>query len=88
MSLSGGLEDFIFAIENNSRIFTGPRSRSRSRSLEEIATHDTEILLNTFVFYGSFLIIVFVVFCGVRQLFPRPFTVRKWSTKEGLKVRL
>lgn len=49
--------------------------------------HEGRVLLDTIVLYGSLLLIVWLFFCWVRLQFPRPYTLRKWSIKAGLKVR-
>jgi hypothetical protein len=50
--------------------------------------HESSVLLGTFILYGSWLLVVWLLFCWVRLKFPRPFTIRQWSTKPSLKVGL
>jgi hypothetical protein len=56
------------------------------RLLEEdaIPPNDSEVLRNTFMIYGSIMIVIFFLFCYVRQRFPRPYSLRAWV--EDLKV--
>jgi hypothetical protein len=49
-----------------------------------IPPNDSEVLRNTFMVYGSILICIFLLFCFVRQKFPRPYKIRSWV--EDLKV--
>jgi hypothetical protein len=51
---------------------------------EAIPPNDSEVLRNTFMVYGSILICIFLLFCFVRQKFPRPYKLRSWV--EDLKV--
>lgn len=43
-----------------------------------VFTTDSDVLRNTFLVYGSMLLIIGLVFCTLRQIFPRPFTIRQW----------
>jgi hypothetical protein len=56
------------------------------RLLEDdaIPPNDSEVLRNTFMVYGSALICIFLLFCFVRQKFPKPYKLRSWV--EDLKV--
>lgn len=56
-------------------------------SSDEPVLHDSSILRDMTVVYGSILLIAFFLFCYVRRAFPRPYTVRKWTDKDDLKVR-
>ena len=58
------------------------------RSLEEnaIPPNDSEVLRNTFMVYGSILLCIFLLFCFVRQNYPRPYKLRSWV--EDLKVNI
>jgi hypothetical protein len=51
---------------------------------DAIPPNDSEVLRNTFMVYGSTLICIFLLFCFVRQKFPRPYKLRSWV--EDLKV--
>jgi hypothetical protein len=51
---------------------------------DAIPPNDSEVLRNTFMVYGSLLICIFLLFCFVRQKFPRPYKLRSWV--EDLKV--
>lgn len=48
---------------------------------------DGDVLRNTFMVYGPLLLITCLFFCWIRKRFPRPFTVRSWTSKPRLKVR-
>lgn len=70
----------------DSHSFFPPSSQSH-RLLEDadaIPPNDSEVLKNTFMVYGSALGFIFLLFCYVRQRFPRPYTLRSWV--EDLKV--
>lgn len=54
----------------------------------EIQYDDTSILRDTAILYGSIFAVVWLLFCFVRLKYPRPYTVRKWTEKEELKVRI
>lgn len=57
-----------------------------STSDEEIQYDDKSILRDTAILYGSIFAVVWILFCWVRLKYPRPYTVRKWTEKEELKV--
>lgn len=42
---------------------------------------DSEVLKNTFMIYGTILVVSFLLFCFVRQRFPRPYSIRNWVQK-------
>jgi hypothetical protein len=47
---------------------------------------DASILRDMATIYGSLLVAAFFLFCVVRIAFPRPYTVRRWTDNEDLKV--
>jgi hypothetical protein len=49
-----------------------------------IPPNDSAVLRNTFMIYGSILVVVFLLFCYARKRFPRPYALRAWV--EDLKV--
>lgn len=48
--------------------------------------NQTSVLLKTSIVYGALLVLGWILFCWVRQRFPRPYTIRQWSTRQDLKV--
>ena len=42
---------------------------------------DSDILKDTFMIYGTILVVCFLLFCFVRQKFPRPYSIRNWVEK-------
>lgn len=65
---------------------TANTTSNNSSNPKDTDLHDSDILLDTFVLYGSILVITWLLFCWARLQFPRPFTVRNWTTNEDLKV--
>jgi hypothetical protein len=53
---------------------------------DEAEPTDGEVLRLTFTIYGSIFLVVWLLFCWLRLKYPRPFTIRRWTTKENLKV--
>jgi hypothetical protein len=45
---------------------------------------DSSVLRTTFTVYGSVLLLCFLLFCYVRQRYPRAYTIRDWA--EDIKV--
>jgi hypothetical protein len=66
------------------QVNTNTTTTSTTNNSTNAILQDSAILRDMGVVYGSLLVLVFFVFCGVRQAFPRPYTIRKW--KEDLKV--
>lgn len=48
--------------------------------------NDAAVLRATFVVYGSFLAVTFLIFCVVRRAYPRAYQLRNWVPH--IKVRL
>jgi hypothetical protein len=48
---------------------------------------DSAILRDMVMVYGSIFLAAFLGFCWVRKAFPKPYTIRMWTTEEELKVR-
>jgi hypothetical protein len=78
-----GIPDFRWIEEEDNS--TGTNSTDADESNEY---HESGVLRDTFILYGSLLLVVWLLFCWVRLKFPRPFTIRQWSTKPSLKVGL
>lgn len=49
-------------------------------------SRDSSILRDMAVIYGSLFFVAFFLFCLARIVFPRPYTVRRWTDDESLKV--
>lgn len=75
-------------VESSSSWFSRWLENSIDVDENEVKGNDAAVLRNTVVVYGSVLLITWVVFCWVRQAYPRPFTVRSWVDKEELQVRM
>jgi hypothetical protein len=46
---------------------------------------DSYVLRTTFKVYGSILLIGYLLFCYVRQRYPKAYTIRSWA--DDIKVR-
>ena len=53
-----------------------------------VELNDSTVLRNTFYVYGWGLVMNVLFFCWLRLRFPRPFTIRKWTTNPDLWVCL
>ena len=42
------------------------------------AINDSHVIRDTCMGYGTAMVVVFNVFCFLRQRFPRPYSVRRW----------
>ena len=81
------LEENVVTISNATNGMSTSSCNSSSSSDESDLLNDSGILKDSFVAYGSLLVVVWILFCWIRLSFPRPFTVRHWTTKDNLKVR-
>lgn len=42
------------------------------------AIDDARVIRDTCMVYGSIMVVTFLLFCYVRQKYPRPYSIRKW----------
>ncbi|KAG7367316.1 protein of unknown function DUF221-domain containing protein [Nitzschia inconspicua] len=85
-------------MDQNGSVFTSRRADSTdSESLTGIlesnaqllaTTNASSIIRHTLRFYGSIYLAIFLLFCYVRQKFPKLFNVRSWVEYEGLQCEL
>jgi hypothetical protein len=83
--LSG--EDFLLherCLQETANNSTNPAPKDDSSRV----LNEGETLRNTVRFYGSILLVIWLLFCWLRLKYPRPFTIRRWTPRPELKTRL